>query len=153
MTGIATTHLFDMHIDVDPGYVDTGFGHLGTRLVASITGGAFAGERLKGVVLPGGGDWLLNRTDGVTQLDVRLALRTDDGAAIYMFYRGYRHGPARVLERLANGEEVDPSEYYQRAAPFYETGDERYAWLTRTVSIATGWRRPDGPSYRVFEVL
>ena len=82
MTGIATAHLFDMHIDVDPGYVDTGLGHLGRRLVASITGGVFEGERLKGTVRPGGGDWLLNRTDGVTQLDVRLALETDDGAAI-----------------------------------------------------------------------
>jgi len=153
MTEIATAHLFDMHLNVDPNLVNTGLGYLGTRVVASITGGTFEGDRLKGTILPGGGDWLLNRTDCVTQLDVRVTLQTDDGAAIYMFYRGYRHGPAEVLQRLANGEEVDPSEYYQRAAPFYETGDERYAWLTRTVSVATGWRRPDGPSYRVFEIL
>lgn len=84
---------------------------------------------------------------------MRLTLQTDDGAAIYMFYRGYRHGPEDVLQRLANGEEVDPSGYYQRAAPFFETGDERYAWLTRTIAVASGWRRPDGPSYRVYEIL
>ncbi len=153
MMEIATAHMFDMHIDVEPRVVNTGLSHLGSRVVASITGGTFEGERLKGSILPGGGDWLLFRTDEVTQLDVRLTLKTDDGAAIYMFYRGYRHGPVEVLQRLAKGEEVNPSEYYQRVAPFYETGDERYAWLTRTVSVATGWRRPDGPSYPVFEVL
>ena len=150
---ITTAHMFDMHIDVDAHMINTGPSHLGSRVVASITGGTFEGERLKGKILPGGGDWLLFRADEVTQLDVRLTLQTDDGAAIYMFYRGCRHGSVDTLQRLANGEEVDPSEYYQRAAPFYETGDDRYAWLTRTISVATGWRRPDGPSYRVFEIL
>ena len=153
MTDISTAHLFDMHLNVDPDLVNTGPGPYGTRIIAAITGGTFEGERLKGIVQPGGGDWILNRADAVTELNVRLTLQTGDGAAIYMSYRGFRHGPADVLQRLANGEEVDPSAYYQRAVPFYETGDERYAWLTRSVSVATGWRRPDGPSYRVFEIL
>ena len=153
MAKISTKHLFDMDLDVEPKLTNIGNGVFGTRLIATITGGRVEGDRLKGWVLPGGGDWLLNRVDGVTQLDVRVSLQTIDGASIYMAYRGFRHGPKSVMERLAAGEEVDPSEYYQRAAPFFETGDQRYAWLTRIVTISTGWRRLDGPSYTVYEVL
>ena len=49
-----------------------------------------------------------------TTLDVRIVLQTDDGAAIGMTYRGMRHGPAAVMERMTRGEFVDPSEYYFR---------------------------------------
>ena len=44
------------------------------------------------------------RPDGVLQLDVRLTLQTDDGQLIYMTYRGHRHGPADVMDRLGRGE-------------------------------------------------
>jgi len=40
------------------------------------TGGNFDGPKLRGVVLPGGGDWLRIRGDGAAELDVR-ATRTD----------------------------------------------------------------------------
>ena len=91
--------------------------------------------------------------DGVLNLDVRLTLETDDGATIYMIYRGYRHGPEEVIERLNRGEDVDPSEYYFRTAPMFETASEKYAWLNSVVCVATGRRNPDGPVYDVFQVL
>ena len=37
----------------------------GQRLIVPVNGGTFEGPRLKGKVLPGGGDWLLVRPDGV----------------------------------------------------------------------------------------
>jgi hypothetical protein len=95
----------------------------------------------------------LARPDGALQLDVRLTLKTDDGEIIGMNYRGFRHGPAAVIERLNRGEIVDPSEYYFRTAPFFETASEKYGWLNRIVTVATGHRLPDGPVYHVFEVL
>ena len=110
-------------------------------------------NRPKGTVEEGGSDWLLLRPDGVLQLDVRLTLKTDDGALIGMTYRGYRHGPAEVIDRLNRGEEVDPAGYYFRSAPFFETAAEKYAWLNRMVTVATGHRLPTGPIYHVFEVL
>jgi hypothetical protein len=61
----------------------------GNRQIVPVTGGSFEGPRLKGKVLPGGGDWLLVRPDGVGELDVRATLQTDDGAFIYVTYRGY----------------------------------------------------------------
>ena len=93
------------------------------------------------------------RPDGVLQLDVRLTLETDDGALIFMTYRGVRHGPDDVIARLNGGEDVDPSEYYFRTAPFFETSAGKYAWLNSIICIGKGNRIPAGPTYRVFEVL
>ena len=40
----------------------------GIRSIVPVTGGSFEGPRLRGKVLPGGGDWLLLRPDGVLEL-------------------------------------------------------------------------------------
>jgi len=126
---------------------------LGDRRIVPVTGGIFEGPKLKGSVEPGGSDWILLRPDGAVQLDVRLTLKTEDGALIGMSYRGYRHGPPEVIERLNRGEAVDPSEYYFRTAPLFETSAPRYDWLNRIIAVGLGHRPPGGPVYRVFEVL
>jgi hypothetical protein len=126
----------------------------GTRRVFTVAGGTFAGDRLRGDELAeGSSDLLLVRTDGSSQQDVRLLLRTDDGALILMTYRGVRHASAEVNARIAKGEAVAPSEYYLRTAPFFEVSAPRYAWLNKIVSIAIGERTPDGVTYDVFEIL
>ena len=76
---------------------------LGERKIVTVAGGTFEGTRLQGTILPGGADWALIRNDGSLQLDVRLTLQTNDGAAIFMTYRGIRHGSEAVLARLAKG--------------------------------------------------
>jgi len=124
----------------------------GRRRIIGITGGRFSGERLSGRVLPGGADWQVIRADGVAELDARYTLETNDGALIYVRNRGYRHGPAEVLKKLSSGEEVDPSLYYMRTTPRFETGDARYAWLNRIVCVATGARRTAAVELEVFEV-
>jgi len=124
----------------------------GRRRIIGITGGRFSGERLSGRVLPGGADWQVVRADGVADLDARYTLETSDGALIYVRNRGYRHGPAEVLRRLSAGEEVDPSLYYMRTTPRFETGAARYAWLNRLVCVATGARRAAAVELEVFEV-
>ena len=125
---------------------------LGRRRIIGITGGRFSGERLSGRVLPGGADWQVIRADGVADLDARYTLETHDGAMIYVTNRGYRHGPGAVMQRLAAGEEVDPSLYYMRTTPLFETGDARYAWLNRTICVATGARRAAAVELEVFEI-
>ncbi len=122
------------------------------RRVGEITGGVFEGERLRGKILPGGSDWQTVRTDGAWTLDVRLVMQTDDGQLIGMTYKGMRHGPQPVMDRIARGETVSPSEYYLRAAPFFETSSPKYGWLNRLLSVATGHRLPSGPIYQVFEI-
>lgn len=149
---VRTTPLFTVTLKV-PKVQNLGKTPLGERRVGIVSGGSFEGPKLKGTVEEGGSDWILARPDGALQLDVRLTLKTDDEQLIGMTYRGYRHGPAAVIERLNRGETVDPSEYYFRIAPFFETSSEKYGWLNRIVAVGLGHRPPEGPVYRVFEVL
>src|SRR2546427_7389482 len=121
----------------------------GTRVIAPIAGGAFEGARLRGRVLPGGGDWTLLRPDGVLELDLHITLETDDGALIYMTSFGLRHGPTDVLAALVRGESVDPSEYYFRTAPRFETSAPQYRFLDRLIAVSSGRRRAGGPVYTV----
>jgi hypothetical protein len=123
----------------------------GLRRVGVVFGGSFAGERLSGEVLDGGNDWQIVRGDGSTTLDVRLMLRTTDGAMIGMSYRGIRRGPADVVARIEAGEVVDASSYYFRVAPFFETSSAQYDWLNGIVAVGIGHRLADGPVYSVFE--
>ena len=124
----------------------------GTRIIAPITSGTFEGPRLRGKVL-GGGDWTLSRSDAVLELDLRITLETADGALISMTSFGLRHGPPEVLAAIARGETVDPSTYYFRTAPRFETSAPSYAYLNRVIAIASGDRRANGPIYTIEEVL
>ncbi|MEQ9639091.1 MAG: DUF3237 domain-containing protein [Alphaproteobacteria bacterium] len=152
MSDIETEFVFEMKIDVNT-IMDVGATPVGHRRIAVLAGGSFEGPKIKGKVLPSGGDWIVNRSDGVTQLDVRAHLETDDGAIIYMTYRGHRHGPKEVMDRLNSGQQVDPAEYYFRTSPFFETASETYAWMNKMCFVATGRRDPEGPVYRVYQVL
>ena len=152
MAEIRTTHLITLALAV--GAVQAvGATPAGNRRIGLVSGGTFHGERLRGTVLPGGADWIIVRPDGATTLDVRLVLETDDKALIGMTYRGMRHGPAAVMDRVNRGETVDPSDYYFRTAVAFETAAAKYDWLNRIIAVGTGRRPPEGPVYEIFEVL
>jgi hypothetical protein len=125
----------------------------GTRVIAPIASGTFEGPRLRGKVLPGGGDWTILRSDGVLELDLRITLETDDGALIYLTSFGLRHGPPEVMAALTRGEPVEPSQYYFRTAVRFETSVPAYAFLNRLIAIASGDRRASGPIYTIEEVV
>jgi len=125
----------------------------GTRVTAPIASGHFEGPRMRGKVLPGGGDWTLLRADGVLELDLRLTLETDDGALVHLASFGLRHGPPEIIAALGRGERVDPSQYYFRTTPRFETSHSKYLFLNRLRAIATGDRRAEGPIYTIEEIL
>ena len=125
---------------------------VGGRRIVYVRRGEFSGPELKGQVLPGGGDWVLVRKDGVSQLDVRITLRTDDGALIYVTYRGISTMSPEVRQRILKGEVVDPSDYYFRTAPFFETAAEKYAWLNKVIAVGVGRRTPTGVVYSVYAI-
>ena len=128
-----------------------GPGPFGNRTVWSVTGGAFQGPKLRGKILPTGGDWILADAEGVGRLDVRATLETDDGALIYLQYFGInRPEPGRPPR--APGELAQYGDRYFMTAPRFETGDERYRWLNGLVCVAEGKGTPDGVAYRVFAV-
>jgi hypothetical protein len=66
---------------------------------------------------------------------------------------GLRHGPADVIAALARGESVDPSTYYFRTIPRFETSHPKYAFLNRLVAVSSGDRRATGPIYTIDEIL
>lgn len=123
---------------------------LGRRRVIHITGGRFAGPRLKGIVVPGGADWQIIRPDGVTELMAMYELKTDDGTLIHVANRGLRHGPAEVMQRLLRGEDVDPASYYFRTVPVFEAPAGPHDWLNRSIFVATGARSANEVKVRVF---
>jgi Protein of unknown function (DUF3237) len=136
---------FDMHILGETPY--------GIRRIARHTAGSFEGPKLKGAVLPGGGAWTILRRDDVLEIEVRITLETDDKQHIYVHWKGLRHGPKEVIDRLNRGENVDPAMYYFRTTPYFETNSKKYGWMNRICSIATGSRNASGRTLEVFQVL
>lgn len=145
-------HLCDARIELGPP-LEFGDAPVGRRRIIPIIGGSVTGERLSGTILSGGADWQTVFADGSAELDTRYMIETHDGAVIDIRNFGYRHGPAEVIERLARGEDVDPSLYYMRTTPRFQTGDPRYAWLNRTVFLGTGAREASAVRLTLFEVL
>ena len=152
LRNVRTRPLFVMRLDVRKLQI-VGATPGSYRRIGVVPGGVFEGERLAGEVLEGGSDWQAVRPDGTTTLDVRLVLRTKDEALIGMTYRGLRHGPADVIERLERGEVVDPERYYFRISPLFETAAPRYDWINRVIAVGIGHRLANGPVYSIFEVL
>src|ERR1700674_1099256 len=108
----------------------------GTRTIVQIVGGRFEGPRVKATIQTPAGDWITNRADGSYRLDVRLTLKTDDGALILVTYNGI-------------GQTTDAGASL-RAAPLFETGDSRYAWLTRLQAVGVGERAGTTVSYDIY---
>ena len=79
-------------------------------------------------MLPGGGDWAVERS-GTAQLEARYLLRADDGAVIDILNRGYYRASDEVIARYEAGEQVDESEYYFRCAPVFQTDAPAHRWL------------------------
>jgi hypothetical protein len=113
-------------------------GPQGTRTIVQIVGGRLEGPRIQASVQTPSGDWITNRPDGSYRLDVRLTLKTDDGALILVTYNG-------VGQTTSSGASL-------RAAPLFETGDSRYTWLTRLQAVAVGERTGTSLSYDIYAI-
>lgn len=112
-------------------------GPSGTRVVVTAMKGTFAGPKLNGVVANvAGGDWVKVRANGVMELDVRIVLRTDDGADIFMTYTGIgvADGKGRKL----------------RTVPRFETAAEAYLWLNDVQAVAHGTTGAGDVTYDVY---
>ena len=144
-------HLFDLSIDLELGQVIPT--PLGTRLTFVVKGGRFEGPRLRGEMLPGGGDWVSLGADGTSRMDVRATLRTDDGVLIHYESHGILRFPADGRQRLARGERLSFDESYVRPTPRFETSDERYAWLCGIVTVGYGEYGPGRIDHRMYHIL
>ena len=117
--------------------LDIGSTAQGALTIFPVTGGSFEGERLRGHVLAGGGDWVTAHEDGTLTLDLRVTLETDDGELIHMTFTGVR----------------DDANHYFRTVPRFETAAPKYAFLNRLVAVGSAERRAEGPIHVIEEVL
>ena len=124
----------------------------GVRMIYYVTSGSIDGPKIKGKLLPGGGDWLRLRSDGAAVLDVRATIETDDGALIYAYYPGYINAPPDLMARIQAGEMVDPSQYYFRTAPRFETAAPRYAELNSLICVGVGRLGVSRVSYSIYAI-
>jgi hypothetical protein len=82
-------------------------------------------------------DWLRVSPDGYGTLDVKITLETDDGAIVHATYNGRLQFDTMTVN----------------AAPLFNTGDERYAWMNRIQAVSKGTFQPDGTLvYEMFEL-
>ena len=145
---------FEINVDVPCDVIqELGRTPKGIRKIVPITGGTFNGPAISGKIIPGGYDWQLLREDGVTEIEARYVLQTNDGALITIVNTGLRHGSPEVMQKMAKGELVDPSLYYFRSIPVFETGSKEYEWLTKNIFIANGIRKPAQVIIQVWKVL
>jgi len=125
---------------------------LGTRRILYAKSGSFSGSEFAGELLPGGGDWVLQRHDGVAELDIRFVLRTLDAHLIYVRSSGIFDISHLVRERIQSGESVASSEYYFRTSLTFETNAEKYKRLNRIIGFGIGQRTSTGMVTDVFEL-
>ena len=149
MSAIGFRPLFSVAFQSTPRSLgDVPAGYL--RRISAVSDGTFEGDRLRGRVLPGGGDWVIKRPDGVLHMDVRALLETDGGALIYMTYTGRLVLPAGASLPPAP---QDADRMYFRSAVQFETADQELSWLNDIVAFGIGKFLPTGPAYDVFELL
>ena len=149
---LQTKHVFSLAIKVGAPIVAGDIGH-GIRRVIPILGGEVFGDGIKGTIFPVGADFQTIRPNGFTELEAKYAFETGDGAVIYIENIGIRFGPKPLLDRIAQGEIVDPALIYFRSVPKFETGSEKYRWLMENLFIGVGARHPDRVEIEVHQVL
>ncbi len=147
----ALEFVFEARVRVDPP-LELGEAGDARRRIVPIAGGTVEGPGFKGEILAGGADWQAIRADGLTQVLARYVIRADDGAMISVVNRGIRRASEPVIRRLLAGEPVNPSLVYFRTAPTFEVGSGPHAWLTESLFVAAGVRRPDSVEVKFYRV-
>ena len=111
----------------------------GRKRYIPIVGGTFEGEKLRGVVLPGGADWQTERRDGVVEVDALYSMKCDDGTVIIVHNCGV----------IAEGGS------YLRTSPRFEVPEGKHAWLAQGhfVGSIAGGPRAGTVAIRIFRVL
>ena len=144
---------FEAYVDVAPSeHVGNGAGDV--LDLTPITGGTVDGPRLRGAIVPGGGDWAVLRGAGVYKLDARYLFRAEDGALIDIVNRGYwRALTSEALARAQAGRRLEESEVYFRTSPVFRTDAPAHRWLAETVFVGFAREEAGQICIRFYEVL
>jgi hypothetical protein len=123
---VATIQLIPLGtMDIELGEpVIVGDGPKGSRMVVDVLSVKLRGERVQAELATNdAADWLTISDNGkLGALDVRLTLKTEDGAFIYVEYSGRMDMEAGLIA----------------VAPTFQTGSPDYSWLNRIQGVAAG---------------
>lgn len=141
------------------GLFGIGASPLGDLRIGYVTGGRFSGERLRGVVLPGGGNWSrsgrFSDDASLGTFDARAVWQTDDEALIYVSYTGRSVIPDAVRAAMAgpdSGASLDPASYLLRIAMTFETAAEQYRWINGVLAVGIGTKTVTGVRHDLHEI-
>lgn len=156
MSEVETEFLFEARIPLAEA-VHVGQTPEGYRMVSPVAGGRCEGPRLKGDVLPmSGADWSRIRGDGSGALDVRMTVKTDDGAFVYVHWHGLMVFDPEQQEYALDFAKADDPEgadrYYFRTSPQFETADPNYAWMNKVICVSKSRTGDGGVIHRVFVI-
>jgi len=109
----------------------------GLRINWYFTDGRFVGPDHEGIVLPGGGDFMRIRPDGIGIVNVITEmLQTRTGARLYCSYGGmFDLGPDGYARAMRNEFDAFPPFV---TSPTYTTADKSLAWLNRAQCLGLG---------------
>jgi hypothetical protein len=131
-------HVLTYRFSIRGPLADTAGSPHGTRQYWEMTSGTLEGNGLKASIDMPGGDWYTASPDGFGRPDVRVQLRTDDGALILMSYTGLVEQTDAFVSAASNDEATDWDDQYMRFAVQFDTGAERYRWLNESLFVARG---------------
>ena len=139
--------IMELDITLDPPIM------AGPKVIYNIQGGTVSGS-ITGKLLALGGDFgtIVNPT--TFKLDVRIAIQTTDSATVYITYSGYLYADEATFGQILSGKgpELNPSQYYFRTNPLFETTAAKYDWLNHTVAVGTGTLTKTGVNYKVYAI-
>jgi hypothetical protein len=130
-TNITTEYLMTLYAPLDPPQ----------KIDDSLTiynvgpGGSAQGPKIKGTVIAPAADWIRLMPGGNLRQDVRLTIKTDDGALIYLTYNGIISRSNEVARRNTKGEVLTSADEYFLTSPTMETSSNDYLWLNRVQCI------------------
>lgn len=124
-TQISTEYLMTIYAPLEPGQeVDP------TLYIYNVgPGGWVKGPKINGTLVAPSGDWFRVMPSGVSRLDVRATIKTDDGALIYLTYNGIFKDSKETEQRANKGEVLTSKDLYFIIAPTMQTASKKYDWL------------------------
>jgi Protein of unknown function (DUF3237) len=131
LTQITTEYIMTLHCPLDPPQGASS----DLQIFNAGPGGWVKGPAIRGEVIAPSGDWLRVMPGGARKLDVRLSIKADDGAIIFISYTGRTLAPAEAARRLEAGETLGPDQLYFVIAPTFETAAPTYGWLNEIVAV------------------
>jgi hypothetical protein len=125
-----------------------------TLSIFNVTGGWAKGPKINATVIQPAADWIQSMPDGSRRLDVRLTLKTDDGALIYVSYNGVMINTQASRDKQMRGEVVTSDDRYCITALTFRTSHPKYAWLAATQAIGKFLEsKPGQGSYIKYDIF